>query len=80
MKCNILTFGIARDIVKTSQLELNLEGEQTIRNLKEKLVNQFPEFEKLRHYSIAVNAEYRLDDFILNEGDEIAIIPPVSGG
>ena len=40
----------------------------------------FPDFEKLRSLSIAVNQEYREDDFLVKEGDEIVIIPPVSGG
>lgn len=29
---------------------------------------------------VAVNSEYAKDDLTLNENDEIALIPPVSGG
>ena len=29
---------------------------------------------------VAVNLEYREHDHVLNDGDEVALIPPVSGG
>ncbi len=29
---------------------------------------------------VAVNQEYQLHDHVLSEGDEVALIPPVSGG
>ena len=45
-----------------------------------KFAEDYPEFEKLRSFTIAVNAEYRSDDFVLSAQDEVVIIPPVSGG
>ena len=41
---------------------------------------KYPDFTKLRSFSIAVNEEYQNDDFVLNSNDEIVILPPVSGG
>jgi molybdopterin synthase sulfur carrier subunit len=35
---------------------------------------------KLASYMIAVNSEYASEDDRINENDEIAVIPPVSGG
>ena len=35
---------------------------------------------ELNTLSFAVNEEYRADDFVLSEDDEVVIIPPVSGG
>jgi len=80
MKINILAFGIAKDIVNGSSLDLDVVEAATVGDLKNLLINQFPDFEKLRSLAIAVNQEYREDDFQLNENDEIVIIPPVSGG
>jgi len=80
MKINILAFGIAKDIIKASTLGLEISDGTTVGELKSKLISQFPEFERLRLLSIAVNQEYQEDDFLLNEKDEIVIIPPVSGG
>jgi molybdopterin converting factor subunit 1 len=80
MNIQILAFGIARDILKKSTLNLSLDKDVTVGDLKAKLCDQYPEFELLRSFSIAVNEEYRKDDFVLSENDEIVIIPPVSGG
>jgi len=42
--------------------------------------NHPSEFEKLSSLAIAVNSEYADDNAVLQHTDEIAIIPPVSGG
>jgi len=80
MKIEILAFGIAKDIIKGQKLNLDIPAGATVGSLKTNLCQQFPDFEKLKSLAIAVNEEYRTDDFELNEADEIVIIPPVSGG
>lgn len=80
MEIELLAFGIAKDIVAGNSTTLELKNGSTIGDLKEKLFQDYPAFEKLRSLSIAVNAEYRMDDFTLSPDDEIVIIPPVSGG
>jgi len=80
MNIDILAFGIAKDIINGQTLGLEIQDGTTVGDLKMKLILQFPDFEKLRSLSIAVNEEYREDDFVLSEKDEIVIIPPVSGG
>ncbi|HFC00070.1 MAG TPA: MoaD/ThiS family protein [Phaeodactylibacter sp.] len=80
MKINILAFGIAKDIINNSQLEIEMTDGETVGQLKTQLINQFPDFKRLQSLSIAVNEEYQTDDFLLHEKDEIVIIPPVSGG
>lgn len=78
----ILLFGIAKDIMGTSIFEMPLESQRpkTVKELKVNLVQLFPEFEKLSSFAVAVNNEYAYDDTSLKMNDEIAIIPPVSGG
>lgn len=79
----ILLFGITKDIVGSSTLavpvaksaELNTVGE-----LKSYLGRTFPELNRLSSLAVAVNNNYAADDFALNSVDEIALIPPVSGG
>lgn len=80
MKINIRAFGIAKDIIKNNNLALEVATGATVGALKTSLCEQYPDFEKLKSLAIAVNTEYREDDFLLNEKDEIVIIPPVSGG
>lgn len=78
----VLLFGIAKDIVGQSQIEIEKEQDipKSVAGLKSLLVEKFPAFEKLSSFAVAVNSEYANDDVFLNRNDEIAIIPPVSGG
>ena len=79
MKVNVLAFGIAKDIFGGSTIALNIPG-NTASDLKTVLEQQFPRLKQLHSYMIAVNNEYAYDNSMLTETDEIALIPPVSGG
>jgi molybdopterin synthase sulfur carrier subunit len=80
MTLQILTFGIARDIVGSSTLAFETDDSTTVEGLKKQLFERYPRFGDLRSLLIAVNSEYGGEDKILREKDEIALIPPVSGG
>jgi len=80
MKLKILLFGITRDIVGQSQLDLDYQGEGNVAAFKAMLVDRYPKMDQLAHFKIAVNQEFANDDQELTTGDEIALIPPVSGG
>jgi len=79
---NILLFGIAKDIVGESQIQFSDAEEvpNSVLALKNKIAEKYPEFSKLSSLAVAVNSEYAEDNVSLNRSDEIAIIPPVSGG
>ncbi|WP_297795915.1 MoaD/ThiS family protein [uncultured Eudoraea sp.] len=79
----ILLFGITRDIVGSSTLAMpSSESKQfkTVRDLKSFLGSSYPELKKLSSLAVAVNNHYAADDVLINSADEIALIPPVSGG
>ena len=80
MQVNILAFGIAKDIVKGSKLQLELPADATVSDLKQHLCARFPDFEQLASLRVAVNSEYADNSHQLGEQDEIVLIPPVSGG
>ena len=80
MEINVLAFGIAKDIFGASMVSLQLTNDATVSNLKYLLENQFPKLKQLTSYMVAVNNEYALDGDTVHQRDEIAIIPPVSGG
>ncbi len=79
---DVLFFGIAKDIVGASQkvFSVNEHGPNSVGELKQQLVQQYPELVKLSSLAVAVNSEYAKDDVPLKDNDEVAIIPPVSGG
>jgi molybdopterin synthase sulfur carrier subunit len=80
MKINILAFGIAKDIFNGPSICLDMSNDATVYNLKYLLEQQYPRLKQLKSYMVAVNNEYALPGDTIHERDEIAIIPPVSGG
>jgi len=81
IKLNIILFGIARDIVGgSSSLTLEMEANTTVDHLMTRLQQTYPDFERLASLMIAVNSDYAKGDQVLQANDEIALIPPVSGG
>ena len=71
-------FGIAKDITSSSYFETKTNI--SVKELKDTILSQYPEFYDLRSVLIAVNDEYADDDVIIAENDDVALIPPVSGG
>ncbi len=80
MKIKILAFGVAKDILGGTSVNLELINDATVYNLQYLLEQQYPRLKQLSSYMVAVNNEYALPGDSLHERDEIAIIPPVSGG
>ncbi|MCB0373160.1 MAG: MoaD/ThiS family protein [Muricauda sp.] len=82
----ILLFGIAKDIVGSPTLSVptsSITGKKipnTVGELKTFLSNTYPELNKLSSMAVAVNHNYAEDHETINSYDEIALIPPVSGG
>ncbi len=79
MKLKIKPFGISRDILGGREMEFQLAG-NSVGDLRKALYGQFPKLADLNSLFIAVNLEYADDATALTETDEIALIPPVSGG
>ncbi len=80
MEVHLLLFGITKDLVGKQKLQLKLPGPITVSDFKKVLHEKHPELYELDSVSIAVNSEYATDAHILHHDDEIALIPPVSGG
>ena len=80
MDINILAFGIAKDIFGATSISIQLNEGGDTSALKGKLEATYPRLKQLASYMVAVNNEYAEDNGLINESDEVAIIPPVSGG
>lgn len=79
MKYRVKTFGITKDILGAREVRFEMNG-NTVGELRSALSDQYPDMKSLNSLMIAINNAYADDDAILSEGDEIALIPPVSGG
>jgi len=80
MKVNILAFGIAKEIFDGSSINFELTDKSAVSDLKQSLEEKFPRLKQLSSFKIAVNNQFASLDEIISETDEIAVIPPVSGG
>ncbi|HEX7334990.1 MAG TPA: molybdenum cofactor biosynthesis protein MoaE [Pyrinomonadaceae bacterium] len=77
----VLFFGAARDVVDANPLDLSLDAPATVGSAFQSLVARFAQLERFgRSLLFAVNQEYATPDTLLQENDELAVFPPVSGG
>ncbi len=81
----ILLFGITKDIIGSSTLKLNSAygkdlNIKTVGELKDYLGGKYPKLNSLSSLAVAVNSNFAENDTVVNAQDEIALIPPVSGG
>ncbi len=75
----IRAFGIAREIMGGREVAIETTAE-TAGDLRGYLEQKYPELNELKSFFIAVNNQYADDNMMLSPTDELAVIPPVSGG
>ncbi len=80
MKLTLLAFGIAKDITGQRFSEIELPDNCTVAQLRQQLAEKYPVLNNLAALRFAINSEYAQESDSLKEGDEVALIPPVSGG
>ena len=78
-KYKIKAFGITRELLGGREATIEVNG-KTVGDLRAALRERFPELGELRSLLIAVNNDYADDEVTISAADEIALIPPVSGG
>ena len=77
----LLFFGAARDAVGHEQVDFVLPRGTTAADAFAEISARYPELERFgRSLLLAVNQEYARSDRLINDGDELAVFPPVSGG
>lgn len=77
----VLYFGIVRERLGRGEDQVELEAPATVARLMDRLVELHPDLgEGVASLRVALNQEYVGGDAPLTEADEVAIIPPVSGG
>ncbi len=75
-------FAVARDIVGSSVYTIDTKQVPccTVGDVRRILCKEFPELLTLRSFAVAVNQRLADDTVVLTPHDEVAIIPPMSGG
>ncbi len=74
-------FSIAKDLGGFEDQKFHLLPGSKANDVMEELGRRNPRFNEWRgSIRLAVNHEYVTGDHALSDGDEVAVIPPVSGG
>lgn len=82
MRLSIHLFAGLSEQLNNSQIEI-ITNEETVTafRLKQLIAEQYPQAEAIiQHAFVARNHTYAAEDTLLHEQDELALIPPVSGG
>jgi molybdopterin synthase sulfur carrier subunit len=79
MNVKVYLFAQLREIFGKSQIEMKVPEGELVSGLLLKLQSEYQDLFKLQ-IRVAVNTEYVENNYQLHDGDEVAIITPVSGG
>jgi molybdopterin converting factor subunit 1 len=77
----VLFFGAAADRAGLRQTEVSVDSGTTLAEIWSVLTDMYPDLAPMRDtLAFAVNGEYARMDDAISPGDEVAVLPPVSGG
>lgn len=80
---NVLFFAQLKEQLKTDQLQVDIKTPCTVADLQNKITSDNPAWQGFldnRTLLAAVNQDMVQADHNVNEGDEVAFFPPVTGG
>ena len=81
MRVTVRLFARLRDIAGAAELAREVAPGSTIGTVWQQLARDFPDLARYeRSISSALNADYARMDRAVSDGDEVAFLPPVSGG
>ena len=81
MRVTVKLFARLRDIAGAPELTRDVAAGSTVGSVWGDLAREYPSLVPYeRSVSSAVNADYAKMDHVLSDGDEVAFLPPVSGG
>ena len=74
-------FAVYQEAYKIPEVQLSISPGTTVSQLLEKVISQYPELEKWQDVTkFGINLNFVPPETILQDGDEVVLIPPVSGG
>ena len=76
----ILYFASLKENLNTSDEDLAFKSPVKISTIKKELIQKYGEHHFPKNILSAVNQEIASEDTLVNEADEVAFFPPVTGG
>ena len=81
MKVKVKYFAVCREMFNRDEEEMELAEGAVLMDILKRLEGEWPEIpEYYQAMQMSVNWEYATEQTKLSDGDEIALIPPVTGG
>jgi sulfur-carrier protein len=81
MKISIKLFAIYQEVVGTAELVEQVGSGTTAGDVLQGLIDRYPQLAQWRSVTrLGVNLDFVEPDTLLQDGDELVLIPPVSGG
>ena len=81
MRITVQFFSYFRDLTGCADVVEEFSGELTLGQLHERLVTRFPQLAPMQKSTLtAVGVDYQPRDYVLRDGDEVSLFPPVQGG
>ena len=81
MELTVRLFALYRERARTKEFSLELPGGATVSDLTDAVRVRYPQLAPPGvKIVVAVNADYAEPEDVLQPGDDVCLIPPVSGG
>ncbi len=81
MKIRVKCFAWAREVTGEDEIDLEVPESATVADLRESLAERYPVFSgRMESIAVSVNQEFAGEGTPVDAGDELALIPPISGG
>ena len=81
MKVKVKYFAVCREMFNRDEEEMELPAGAVLMDILKRLEEEWPEIpEYYEVMQMSVNWEYATEQTELSDGDEVALIPPVTGG
>ena len=81
MKVRVLFHSYFRELTGRAELEVEVAEGTTLSELVNRLQEEFPKLKAMDRSTLkAVGVEYQSDEYVLSDGDEVSLFPPVQGG
>jgi len=78
---SIKLFASLRQAMRSDEIKINIDNKITVSHMKKIVFETFPNLKKLNvPFLVAVNHKFAKDSVVISTKDEVALIPPVSGG
>jgi len=81
MHVTVCFYSYFKDLTGCARAEETLPAGTTLKDLYRKLTARFPKLATMQKSMLmAVGVEYQARHYVLKEGDEVSLFPPVQGG